>query len=245
KLIVYTSADSVLQIAAHEEVIPLEELYRCCRIVREITLQPKWRVGRVIARPFITKDKQYVRTSNRHDYALNPSEATVLDKLNDHHFKVIGIGKINDIFNGCGICELLRSTSSIEGMKQTIQMLSKDFTGLCFTNLVDFDALWGHRRNIEGYRQELERFDSLLGQFIEQLNTEDLLILCADHGNDPSYSGSDHTREYIPLIFYSPSLNGSGLLPIADSFNVVGKTILNNFNINVQDVSSSYLHYLR
>lgn len=244
-LIVYTSADSVLQIAAHEEFFGLDELYRCCEIARELTLDKKWRIGRVIARPFIGTSKNYVRTSNRHDYALDPIQPTVLDMLKRANFDVIGIGKINDIFNGCGITKSMRSVNSVEGMKQTIHMTANDFRGLCFTNLVDFDALWGHRRNIDGYRQELESFDKLLGQLINHLDESDLLILCADHGNDPSYKGSDHTREYIPIIFYNKLFQGSGLLPVAKSFNIVGKTILENFDITNNHADISYLSYLR
>lgn len=245
KMIVYTSADSVLQIAAHEEYFGLDELYRCCEIARELTLDKKWRIGRVIARPFIGTSGNYVRTSNRHDYALDPKEPTTLDMLKRANFDVIGIGKINDIFNGCGITKSLRSVSSIEGMQQTIDITSNDFTGLCFTNLVDFDALWGHRRDINGYRKELESFDKLLGQLMESLRKDDLLILCADHGNDPSYKGSDHTREYIPVIFYNKQMQGSGLLPISESFTVIGKTILENFEIDNNYYGTSYLPYLR
>lgn len=244
KIIVYTSADSVLQIAAHEEHFGLDELYRCCEIAREITLKPQWRIARIIARPFIGTSNHYQRTANRHDYALAPKEPTALDMLIRGNFDVISIGKIHDIFNGCGITQSLRSISSIEGMQQTIHTASIDFTGLCFTNLVDFDALWGHRRNIDGYRQELESFDKLLGELIQVLKEDDLLILCADHGNDPSYQGSDHTREYIPLIFYSKSMQGSGLLPIAESFSIVAKTILDNFKIDNQYLGVSYLPYL-
>lgn len=244
-MIVYTSADSVLQIAAHEEHFGLDELYRCCEIARELTLDKKWRIGRVIARPFLGTSGNYVRTSNRHDYALDPKEPTVLDLLKRANFNVIGIGKINDIFNGCGITKSLRSVSSIEGMQQTIDIASNDFTGLCFTNLVDFDALWGHRRDINGYRQELESFDKLLGQLMETMNKDDLLILCADHGNDPSYKGSDHTREYIPIIFYNNQMQGSGLLPIAESFSVIGKTILENFKIDNNYFGTSYLPFLK
>lgn len=244
-LIVYTSADSVLQIAAHEGYFGLDELYRCCEIARELTLKDEWRIGRVIARPFISTDKGYERTSNRHDYALDPKEPTVLNKLNENNFEVIAIGKINDIFNGSGITKSLRSVNSIEGMKQTIHTASTHFTGLCFTNLVDFDSLWGHRRNINGYRQELEAFDKLLADLINHLSDEDLLILCADHGNDPSYTGSDHTREYIPIIFYNEKLKGSGLLPIANSFSIVGKTILDNFEIENSLYGCSYFPYLK
>lgn len=245
KVILYTSADSVLQLAAHEEYFGLQELYRCCEIARDVTLDPKWRVGRIIARPFIGENNHFIRTSNRHDYALNPPQLTTLDLLKEANFDVVSIGKITDIFNQCGITRSLRSASSIEGMDQTIQLASEDFTGLCFTNLVDFDALWGHRRDINGYRTQLEQFDIQLAKLIERLNDDDLLVLCADHGNDPSYIGSDHTREYIPLIFYSKSMNGGGLLPIANEFSVLAKTILDNFEIPNNYPGKSYLSYLR
>lgn len=244
KLIIYTSADSVLQIAAHEQYFGLEELYRCCEITRSITLDPKWRIGRVIARPFIGEPGAFHRTANRKDYALDPSGTTALDLLTHSGYQVIAIGKIADIFNRKGISEEIHSTSSIEGMKQTIAKMDQSFQGLCFTNLVDFDALWGHRRNPDGYRMELERFDILLGEFMKKMKSNDLLILCADHGNDPTYIGSDHTREYIPIIFYSPCMQGHGLLPIAKSFSIVGKTILENFDIKNQLYGSSYFSFL-
>lgn len=244
-MIVYTSADSVLQIAAHEEYFGLDELYRCCEIARQLTLCDKWRVGRVIARPFIGENGTFKRTSNRHDYALNPPEETILDALQKAHYDTIGIGKIADIFNNQGINKSIRSTSSKLGMQQAITMLSEEFTGLCFINLVDFDALWGHRRDIEGYKQELEAFDSLLKTFIESMRDDDLLILCADHGNDPSYKGSDHTREYIPVLMYAKNCKGSGLLPIANAFNIVGHTIAENFNIKDINIENSVLSYLK
>lgn len=242
-LILYTSADSVLQIAAHEEHFGLEELYRCCEIARQLTLDQKWCIGRVIARPFTGKSGCYVRTFNRHDYALDPPCQTILDQLCDAHYKTIGIGKISDIFNHRGISESYASTSSIEGMNQAIDVLSQDFMGLCFINLVDFDALWGHRRDVLGYKKEIESFDTLLSTFISNMRDDDLLIICADHGNDPTYKGSDHTREYIPIIFFNKKMKGSGLLPISDDFRVVGHTIGENFNIN--NLDNSYLSYLK
>lgn len=246
-LIIYTSADSVLQIAANESKVSISELYRVCEIARDITKAPQWRVGRVIARPFTGNDPDnYVRDSaNRHDFALDPYDNTVLDNLNKDGYDVISIGKINDIFNGCGITRHLRSKNSIEGMDQTIEMLSEDFNGLLFTNLVDFDALWGHRRNIDGYRKQLEQFDLQLGKLIKKLQKDDLLILCADHGNDPSYSGSDHTRELIPAIYFSKIFNGCGLLPISNTFAVIGATISDNFNVRMPSIGDSYMKYLK
>ena len=232
ELILYTSADSVLQIAAHEEVIGLDELYRCCKIAREITMKPEWLVGRVIARPFLGDNKDnFTRTPNRHDYAVAPSAYTIMDGLKDAGYDVISVGKINDIFSGKGITKAIKSSSSVEGMKQTIGVAKEDFNGLCFTNLVDFDAKWGHRRNPEGYAQELVEFDKLLPELIDNLKEDDLLIITADHGNDPTYSGTDHTREKVPFIAYSPSFTGNGRLEDTDNFAVIGATIADNFGV--------------
>ncbi|WP_302558912.1 phosphopentomutase [Holdemania filiformis] len=245
-MIVYTSADSVLQIAAHEEVFGLEELYRCCEIARELTMKDEWKVGRVIARPFIGEGKgHFTRTSNRHDLALKPFGRTVLNELKDKGYDVISIGKIKDIFDGEGITEAYKSTSSHHGMEQTIELTQKDFTGLCFVNLVDFDAKWGHRRNPQGYAQELEDYDQLLTTFLGQLREEDLVIITADHGNDPCHTGTDHTREMVPLILYSPSHQGSGLLPLANTFANLGATVAENFEVSMPEYGESYLSYLK
>ena len=245
-MIVYTSADSVLQIAAHEEVFGLEELYRCCEIARELTMKDEWKVGRVIARPFIGEGKgHFTRTSNRHDLALKPFGRTVLNELKDKGFDVISVGKIKDIFDGEGITEAYKSTSSHHGMAQTIELTQKDFTGLCFVNLVDFDAKWGHRRNPQGYAQELEDYDQLLTTFLGQLREEDLVIITADHGNDPCHTGTDHTREMVPLILYSPSHQGSGLLPLANTFANLGATVAENFEVSMPEYGESYLSYLK
>ena len=232
-MIVYTSADSVLQICGNEETFGLEELYRCCRIAREITRKDEWKVGRVIARPYIGRKKgEFVRTSNRHDYAVKPSGKTALDALKEAGYDVISIGKIRDIFDGEGITEAIKSKSSAEGMEQTIEVAgNRDFTGLCFVNLVDFDALWGHRRDPQGYAAELERFDEKLGRLLEVLGEEDLLILSADHGNDPTYTGTDHTREKVPFLAYGKALKGSGMLAPRDSFAGIGATIAENFGV--------------
>ncbi|MFV0380435.1 MAG: phosphopentomutase [Anaerorhabdus sp.] len=245
-MIVYTSADSVLQIAAHEEIFGLEELDRCCKIAREITMKKEWKVGRVISRPFIGKEKgHFERTSNRHDLALKPFDKTVLNSLKDAGKDVIAVGKINDIFVGEGITEVHKSKSSVHGMEQTIDIADKDFIGLCFVNLVDFDAKWGHRRNPLGYAQELESFDINLNKFLKHLTDDDLLILTADHGNDPTHHGTDHTREMIPFIAYSTSFKGCGLLPQGDSFANIGATIANNFDIDLPSNGDSYLSYLK
>ncbi len=232
-MIVYTSADSVLQICGNEETFGLEELYRCCEIAREITMKDEWKVGRVIARPYVGRKKgEFKRTSNRHDYAVKPFGKTALDALKEAGFDVISIGKIRDIFDGEGITEAVKSKSSVEGMEQTIDMAeNKDFTGLCFVNLVDFDALWGHRRNPEGYARELERFDGKLGELLPVLKPDDLLILTADHGNDPTYSGTDHTREKVPFIAYAKNFTGSGPLAERDSFADIGASVAENFGV--------------
>lgn len=236
-MIVYTSADSVLQICGNEETFDLQNLYRCCEIAREITLsREEWRVGRVIARPYVGKKKgEFKRTSNRHDYALKPTGPTALNAMKDAGLDVIGVGKINDIFCGEGITETYHSDSSVHGMEQTIELCGKDFHGLCFTNLVDFDALWGHRRNVEGYGREIEKFDRNLGVLLERLRKDDLLILTADHGNDPTYTGTDHTREYAPFLAWSKKMAEGGPLPEADSFAVIGATIADNFGVSMPE----------
>ena len=233
-MIVYTSADSVLQICGHEETFGLDELYRCCEIAREITLKDEWKVGRVIARPYIGDKKgNFKRTSNRHDYALKPYGETALNALKDKNFDVISVGKIKDIFDGEGITQSYKSKSSIHGMEQTLEIMDKDFNGLCFVNLVDFDALWGHRRNPKGYAKELEMFDVNLGKVLDKLNENDLLIVTADHGNDPTYTGTDHTREYVPFLAYSPSMKNHGLLETSNSFATIGATVTDNFGVEM------------
>lgn len=231
-MIVYTSADSVLQIAGHEETFGLDELYRCCEIARKITMKDEWKVGRVIARPYVGRKKgEFKRTPNRHDYAVSPFGKTALDILKDAGYDVISVGKIADIFNNQGITEKYHSDSSVQGMEQTIEIAKRDFHGLTFVNLVDFDALWGHRRNPEGYGRELEKFDEKLTQLLPLIREDDLLMITADHGNDPTYTGTDHTREQTPLLIYSPGLKG-GQLPVQDTFAVSGATILDNFGLS-------------
>lgn len=235
-MIVYTSADSVLQICGNEETFGLDELYRCCEIARELTMKDEWKVGRIIARPYVGKKKgEFKRTSNRHDYALKPYGRTALNALKDSNFDVISVGKINDIFDTEGITEAYKSKSSVHGMEQTIEIAEKDFIGLCYVNLVDFDALWGHRRDPKGYAEELEKFDVKLGELLEKLNDDDLLIITADHGNDPTYTGTDHTRERVPFIAYSPSMKGYGKLERAKTFAVVGATIADNFDVKMPE----------
>ena len=235
-MIVYTSADSVLQICGNEETFDLDYLYKCCEIAREITLKEEWRVGRVIARPYIGKTKEeFQRTANRRDYALKSSGPTVLNALKDAGYDVIGIGKIHDIFCGEGITKVLHSQSSVHGMQQTIEISRGKFEGLCYVNLVDFDALWGHRRDVRGYAQELEKFDQNLGILLEQLQADDLLILTADHGNDPTHRGTDHTREYVPFLAYSRKMQEGGALQEEDTFAVIGATIAENFKVKMPE----------
>lgn len=242
-LIIYTSADSVLQIAANEDVIPLQELYRVCAIARKITLEnPEWMVGRIIARPFIgSNSESFKRTTNRHDYAVKPLGKTALDYLKENNHDVIAIGKINDIFDGEGITASTKIKSNFHGMEETIKIAKEiDFNGLCFVNLVDFDALYGHRRDAIGYANCLEEFDSQLKILLSNIKDDDLLIVCADHGNDPIHSGTDHTREYVLLLAYSPSLNGHSL-GIRDTFSDVGATILDNFSLKTMKNGRSFL----
>ncbi len=235
-LIVYTSADSVLQICGNEETMGLETLYRYCQTARELTMRDEWKVGRVIARPYTGQRKgEFKRTANRHDYALKPYGPTVLNALKEAGLDVISIGKIYDIFDGEGLTRALKSKSSVHGMEQTIEMAGENFHGLCFVNLVDFDALWGHRRDVAGYAAELERFDRKLGELLPLLGEEDLLILTADHGNDPTYRGTDHTREKVPFLAWSPSMQQKGPLPEQDCFAVVGATVAENFDVKMPD----------
>ena len=247
-MIVYTSADSVLQICGNEETFGLDELYRCCEIARELTMKDEWKVGRVIARPYVGKKRgEFKRTSNRHDYALKPYGKTALDALKQAGLDVISIGKIKDIFDGEGITEAYKSKSSVHGMEQTIDMQKKDFHGLIFTNLVDFDALWGHRRNTEGYARELEKFDKNLGIFLANMRDDDLLMITADHGNDPTFKGTDHTKEIVPLLMYSPSMKDGGKLADQETFAVVGSTIAENFGVKMPEgtIGHSLLNSLK
>ena len=241
-LILYTSADSVLQLAAHEETFGVEELYRCCKIAREITMKPEWMVGRVIARTFIGNPTDgYTRTPNRHDYAISPFGPTVLNTLKNNNYAVIGIGKISDIYNASGITESHRNKSNYHGMEQLIEFTEKDFNGLCFLNLVDFDASYGHRRDPEGYAKCLEEFDGQLAEFLEKITEDDLVIITADHGNDPTAPGSDHTREYVPLLVYRK--NGKNVdLGTRKSFADIGATIAENFNLEAPEIGTSFLN---
>ena len=241
-LIVYTSADSVLQIAAHEDVISPEELWKICKQAREMTMKEEWKVGRIIARPFVgAKKGEFKRTPNRHDYALKPFGRTVLNELKDANKEVIAIGKINDIYVGEGITESILTKSNEDGMNQLLNVMKRDFNGLAFLNLVDFDAMYGHRRDPLGYAKCLEEFDVQLGDVLSQMKEDDLLIISADHGNDPIASGSDHTREYIPVLMYSPSMQAGGELPIGKTFANIGATVAENFEVELPAIGESYL----
>ncbi|KAB2493708.1 phosphopentomutase [Priestia endophytica] len=243
-LIVYTSADSVLQIAAHEDVVPLDELYKICEIARELTLDEKYMVGRVIARPFIGSPGKFERTSNRHDYALKPFGRTVMNELKDENFDVIAIGKISDIYDGEGVTKSLRTTSNMDGMDKLVETLHMDFEGLSFVNLVDFDAKFGHRRDPQGYGDALEEYDVRLAEVFEGLKDDDLLIITADHGNDPIHHGTDHTREYVPLLVYSKGMKKGEELDVRQTFADIGATVADNFNIKLPEHGKSFLNEL-
>ncbi|WP_233713308.1 phosphopentomutase [Lederbergia citri] len=244
-LIVYTSADSVLQIAAHEEIVPLDELYEICEKARELTLVDEYKVGRVIARPFVGEPGNFKRTPNRHDYALKPFDKTVMNELKDGGLDVIAIGKINDIYDGEGITKAVRTVSNMDGVDKLVDVMEQDFTGLSFVNLVDFDALYGHRRDPEGYGKALEEFDARIPEIIEKLKEDDLLIITADHGNDPIHHGTDHTREFVPLIVFSKQFYGGGELPLRKTFADIGATVAQNFNIKWRGEGESFLERLR
>lgn len=239
-VIVYTSADSVFQIAAHEEIISLEELYKMCEIAREIMMGDN-AVARIIARPFVGDKKgNFTRTSNRRDYSLNPFEATVLDIIKENGLDVIGVGKIEDIFNGQGITEAIHTKDNMDGVDQTINYMKKENNGLIFTNLVDFDSKYGHRRDTLGYKEALEEFDKRIPEIIENMKDEDILIINADHGNDPTYKGTDHTREYIPVLVYGKNLKQGVNLGIRNSFADIGATVNDILNVELPKNGTSF-----
>lgn len=243
-LIVYTSADSVLQIAAHEEIIPLEELYSICSKVREITLKEEWKVGRIIARPYIGTLGNFIRTPNRHDYALNPIYKTVLDYLKESRRDVISIGKISDVFNQCGITKSIKTLDNLDGIQKIKEVMKTNFNGLCFANLNDYDSKYGHRRDVVGYANALKEFDNHIEEMLSLLSNDDLLIITADHGNDPTYKGTDHTREDIPVAIYSPYFKDPKHLNTLHSFSDIGATIADNFKVQSPN-GKSFLNELR
>ena len=242
ELILYTSGDSVMQIAAHEDVIPVEELYKICEYARTIVNGPEYTVGRIIARPYVGPDKDhFTRTANRHDFSLKPIGETDMDRLRAAGYDVIGVGKINDIFSGEGIDKGYHNESNMDGMDHVDEVMKQDFTGFCFTNLVDFDAMYGHRRNPKGFGQALMDFDKRLGKVLDEMKPDDLLMVTADHGNDPGFKGTDHTRENVPLLVYSPSMNKPNQsLGLRKTFSDLGATILENFNVEPVKGTSFY-----
>ncbi|WP_226034621.1 phosphopentomutase [Aquibacillus saliphilus] len=244
-LIIYTSADSVLQIAAHEDIVPIEEQYKICEIARELTLDEKYMVGRVIARPFVGEPGAFERTSNRHDYALKPFGRTVMNDLKDDNYDVIAIGKISDIYDGEGVTKSIRTKSNEDGIEKMIQSMDEDFKGLNFLNLVDFDAKYGHRRDPKGYGEALEFFDTRLPEILGKLRDDDLLILTADHGNDPVHHGTDHTREYVPLLVVHNDIKVGKELPVRKSFADIGATVADNFNSNMPEYGISFLNDIK
>lgn len=242
ELILYTSGDSVMQIAAHEDVIPVEELYKICEYARTLVNGPEYTVGRIIARPYVGPDKDhFTRTANRHDFSLKPIGETDMDRLRAAGYDVIGVGKINDIFSGEGIDKGYHNESNMDGMDHVDEVMKQDFTGFCFTNLVDFDAMYGHRRNPKGFGQALMDFDKRLGKVLDEMKPDDLLMVTADHGNDPGFKGTDHTRENVPLLVYSPSINKPNQsLGLRKTFSDLGATILENFNVEPVKGTSFY-----
>lgn len=244
-LIIYTSADSVLQIAAHEDIVPLKELYEICEFCREITLEDPYMLGRIIARPFIGEVGSFKRTANRHDYALKPFGRTTMNEMKDAGLDVIALGKISDIYDGEGITKAVRTVSNMDGMDKMVQTLGESFKGLSFLNLVDFDAVYGHRRDPKGYGQALEDYDQRLPEVFEKMTEKDLLIITADHGNDPTYKGTDHTREYVPLLVYSPRFAEGKELPLRKTFADLGATVADNFGVKLPEHGTSFLNDLK
>lgn len=245
KYILYTSVDSTFQIAAHEDIVPLEELYQACEIARELTKTPEYSVARVIARPFLGDKDNFYRTSNRHDYALNPTNKTIMEELVENNIQSVAIGKINDIFNGHGITKVKKNKNNMHGVDNLLEELQEDYEGHIFVNLVDFDSIYGHPRDPEGYKKSLEEFDQRIPEILQNLQEDDLLIITADHGNDPTYKGNDHTREYVPLLVYNQNLEGNNNLGIRQTFADIGATISDNFNINMPNSGKSFLDELK
>jgi phosphopentomutase len=244
KLIVYTSADSVLQIAAHEDIVPIDELYKICETAREMTRDGEFMLGRIIARPFIGEPGAFERTSNRHDYALKPFGRTVMNEMLDNGYDSIALGKISDIFDGEGVTKSIRTKSNMDGMDKLVQSMDEDFTGLNFLNLVDFDALFGHRRDPKGYGQALEEFDKRLPEVLEKLKDDDLLMITADHGNDPVHHGTDHTREYVPLLVFHKGMETGKELQVGNTFADIGATIAEIYDVKKPEIGKSFLSQL-
>ncbi|WP_017184976.1 phosphopentomutase [Alkalibacillus haloalkaliphilus] len=240
-LIVYTSADSVLQIAAHEDIVPVEELHGICEFAREITKDEPYMIGRIIARPFVGEPGSFERTPNRHDYALKPFGETVMNYLEDDGYDVVALGKISDIYDDEGVTEAIRTEDNNDGMDKLVASMDKDFNGLNFLNLVDFDAKYGHRRDPQGYGEALEEFDRRLPEVLDKLDEDDLLIITADHGNDPIHHGTDHTREYVPLLVFHKGISEGQNLPMRKTFADIGATVADNFNTKMPEFGKSFL----
>ena len=244
-LIVYTSADSDLQVAAHEDVIPVSSLYEYCEKIRAITLREDWRVGRVIARPFLGSAGHYrFSNSGRKDYAVKPPKTTILDELSENNYNVIAIGKINDIFDGTGINKSIKASNNMEAINKLTDIMDKSFTGLCMVNLADFDSLYGHTRDVDGYAKALEELDVEMPMILNKLELDDLLIITADHGNDPTFDGCDHTRENVPVILYSRAFTDPKRLPELNTLADIGATIADNFDIKEPEIGQSILENL-
>lgn len=241
-LLVYTSADSVFQIAAHEDIVPVEKLYEYCQIARDMLKGENFGVGRVIARPFVGEYPNYKRTTNRHDFSLEPPKDTMLDILKREKFDVYAVGKIYDIFAGKGITEFVRTTGNDDGMKKTLQYAKKDFEGLCFVNLVDFDMLYGHRNDPDGYAKALTKFDTQLGELLKLLKDDDILIITADHGCDPTTESTDHSREYTPMLIFGNKIKNGVDLKTRSSFSDISATVLEYFNVNNTAAGESFLN---
>ncbi len=244
-LILFTSSDANLQIAAHEDIIPLAKLYQYCEKIRKITMKEEWRVGRIIARPFTGKPGKFKFTNERKDYAVKPPKKTVLDFLKDHSYSVIGIGKISDIFDGEGITKTMKATTNMDVINKLTDVMEKNFTGLCFANLADFDSLYGHKRDLNGYANAIEELDVEIPMILNKLNNDDLLIITADHGNDPTFKGNYHTRENVPVILFARDFKEPKRLEILNSMADIGATIADNFEVEKPEIGNSFLDQLK
>ena len=245
-LIIYTTSDSVLNVAAHEKVISPEKLYKYCEVIRALTLKEEWKVGRVVAKPFIGNSRDSFRfTSHGKEFSVKPPMKSILSKLEDKNLSVISIGKIYDIFDGEGITKKITSSNNKEALDKLLDIMDKNFNGLCFANLSDFDTLYGHRRFPEGYAKAIEEFDVSIPMILNNLNNDDLLIITADHGNDPTFTGNDHTRENVPVIIYSRIFTEQKVLPVMNTMSDIAATIAENFDIDKPIIGLSYLKELK
>ncbi len=244
-LIVFMSNDANIQIAAHEDVVPLSKLYQYAEKIRKLTMREEWRVGRVIARPFTGKNGKYKFTNERRDYAVKPPKKTVLDFLKDHSYSVIGIGKISDIFDGEGITKTMKATTNMDVINKLTDVMEKNFTGICMANMADFDSLYGHKRDLEGYANAIEDLDVEIPMILNKLNNDDLLIITADHGNDPTFKGNSHTRENVPVILFGRDFKEPKRLEILNSMADIAATIAENFEVEKPEIGTSFLEELK